>query len=162
MFTAGSSTTRTVAENTAAGVNIGSPVTATDADSGAPLTYSLGGTEAASFDIVSTSGQLKTRAGLDHETKDSYTVTITVIDADDLTAEIMVTVNVIDVAEFLLSVPAGISLIHIPLKVTTANGVARTIESVSDLYNALGGAATVSLLITYDPKNQRWHSYLGP
>ena len=64
--------------------------------------------------------------------------------------------------EFDLSVPAGISLIHVPLKVTAVDGVPKTIESVGDLYDALGGAATVSLLITYDPKTQRWNSYIGP
>ena len=160
VFTAGSSTTRTVTENTRAGVNIGHPVTATDADSDDTLTYSLGGTDAASFDIDSTTGQLQTKMALDYETQDSYTVTVTVIDADDLTAEIMVTVNLTDVAEFLLLVPAGISLIHVPLKVTAVDGVAKTIESVGDLYDALGGAATVSLLITYDPETGRWNSYL--
>ena len=62
--------------------------------------------------------------------------------------------------EYLLSVPTGISLIHVPLKVTAVDGVAQTIESVGDLYDALGGAATVSLLITYDPETGRWNSYL--
>ena len=60
---------------------IGSPVTATDADQGDTLTYSLGGTDAASFDIVSTSGQIRTRAALDYETKASYTVTVTATDS---------------------------------------------------------------------------------
>ena len=46
--------TRMVAENTAAGANIGGPVVATDVDSGDTLTYTLGGTDAASFDIEST------------------------------------------------------------------------------------------------------------
>ncbi len=48
--------TRSVNENTAAAQSVGSPVTATDADTGDTLTYSLGGTDASSFDIVSTSG----------------------------------------------------------------------------------------------------------
>ena len=64
--------------------------------------------------------------------------------------------------EFLWSVPVGISLIHVPLKVTTVDGVPKTIESVGDLYDALGGEATVSLLITHDPETQRWNSYIGP
>ena len=64
--------------------------------------------------------------------------------------------------QFDLSVPTGISLIHVPLKVTAVDGVEQTIESIADLYDALGGADTVSLIITYDPKTQRWHSYLGP
>ena len=48
-----------VAENTAAGVDIGDPVAATDADNDM-LTYTLGG-DGASFDIDST-GQLMTMA----------------------------------------------------------------------------------------------------
>ena len=70
-----------------------------------------------------------------------------------------VTFTVIGEIAFELTVPGGISLIHIPLKVTAVNGVAQTIESVSDLYDALGGAATVNLLITHDPKTQEWKSY---
>ena len=73
VFIEGNGTTRTVAENTSAGVNIGSAVSATDED-GDPLTYSLGGIDASSFGIISTSGQLQTRAELDYETKDSYSV----------------------------------------------------------------------------------------
>ena len=56
---------RSVPENTAAGVNIGLPVLATDPDAGETLTYTLGGDDAASFDIVTTSGQLQTKAVLD-------------------------------------------------------------------------------------------------
>ena len=63
--------------------------------------------------------------------------------------------------EYLLSVPEGISLIHVPLKVTAVDGAAKTLESVGDLYDALGGATTVSLLITYDPKAERWVGYFG-
>ena len=62
---------------------------------------------------------------------------------------------------FDLVIPEGISLIHIPLKVTTVNEVSKTIESVGDLYDALGGTANVSVLITYNTQTQRWNSYLG-
>ena len=34
-------------------------------------------------------------------------------------------------------------------------------QSVSDLYDALGGTGTVSYLITYDSQVQEWRSYLG-
>ena len=61
-FTDGTSTTRTVAEDTEAGVNIGTAITATDADNDV-LTYTLGGTDAAAFSIDSTTGQLRTSAG---------------------------------------------------------------------------------------------------
>ena len=63
--------------------------------------------------------------------------------------------------EYLLSIPAGISLIHVPLKVTEVDGVAQTIESVADLYDALGGASKVNFLITYDSQTQEWRSYFG-
>ena len=61
----------------------------------------------------------------------------------------------------LLSVPAGISLIHVPLKVTAVDGVAKPITSISDLYDALGGADTVNFLITYDSQTQEWFGYFG-
>ena len=59
-----------------------------------------------------------------------------------------VTFTAVAEIEFDLSMPSGISLIHVPLKVTAVDGVAKTITSIADLYNALGGADTVSFLIT--------------
>ena len=97
VFTEGSSTTRSIAENTGSGVNIGSPVSATDAD-GHTLLYSLGGTDAAAFSLDTTSGQLRTQAALDYEIKNTFALTITVTDGS-LTASINVTVNVTDVDE---------------------------------------------------------------
>lgn len=98
VFTEGATATRSVAENTAAGTNIGSPIVATDVNSTDTLTYTLSGTDAASFEIVSSTGQLQTRAALDYETKTTYTLTVTVTD-DNLSDTISVTVNVTDVAE---------------------------------------------------------------
>ena len=63
--------------------------------------------------------------------------------------------------EYVLFIPADISLIHVPLKVATVNGVEKTIESVGDLYDALGGADTVRFLTTRDSQAQEWHSYVG-
>ncbi len=91
-------TTQSVAENTAADTDIGSAYTATDADTDDTLTYSLGGTDAASFAIDTSTGQLKTKAALDHETKSSYTVTVKVSDGT-ASATIAVTVTVTDVVE---------------------------------------------------------------
>ena len=62
---------------------------------------------------------------------------------------------------FDFSVSAGTSFIHVPLKVTEVDGAAQTIESISDLYNALGGASTVNFLLTYDSATQGWLSYFG-
>ena len=87
-------TTRSIAENTATGTNIGAAVTATDTDT---LTYSLSGTDAGSFDIVSTSGQLQTKAALDYERKNSYEIVVTAADPFGATDTITVTINVTDV-----------------------------------------------------------------
>ena len=84
--------TRSVAENTDARQNIGAAESATDDDE---LTYSLGGTDAESFAIDSSNGQLKTKAALDHETKAPYAVTVSVIDVTD-TASLNVTINLGD------------------------------------------------------------------
>ena len=88
---------RTIAENTAAGRNIGTPVSATDPDAGdTTLTYTLGGNDAASFGIVDTSGQLQTKAALDHETKSRYSVTVSASDPSNASATIAVTIMVTD------------------------------------------------------------------
>ena len=73
----------------------------------------------------------------------------------------MVTFTALAEIEFNLSMPAGINLIHVPLKVSTVDGVAQTIISIPDLYDALGGASKVNFLITYGSQTQEWHSYFG-
>ena len=98
-FTEGTSTTRSVAEDTASSQNIGTAIAATDADSGDTLRYTLGGTDMASFAIVSTSGQLQTQAALDFETKSSYAVTVSVSDGNGGSDSISVTITVTDVNE---------------------------------------------------------------
>ena len=89
---------REVPENTEAGENIGAPVTATDPDAGDTPAYTLGGTDAAFFDIDTSTGQLQTQAGLDHETRSSYTVTVTASDGA-LTATVDVTVTITNIDE---------------------------------------------------------------
>ena len=74
----------------------------------------------------------------------------------------IVTFNAVaELREFDLSVPSGISLIHVPLKVRAVDGVAGALESVADLYDALGGADAVNFLITYTPATQAWFAYFG-
>ena len=94
VFTEGTSTTRSVAENPASGHNLGAAVTATDANMSDTLTYTLGGTDAADFGIVPSSGQLQTSAALGFETKDSYAVTVSVSDGNGGVDSIDVTINV--------------------------------------------------------------------
>ena len=94
------SATRSFAENTPPGRNVGAPVTATDAE-GHTLTYILDGPDAASFDIDDSTGQIKTKSGVsyDYEVKFSYAVTVTATDPDNASASIPVTINVEDVDE---------------------------------------------------------------
>ena len=91
---------RSVAENTAAGQNVGAALTATDADSDT-LTYTLEGTDAASFDIVSGSGQIRTRTGVtyNHEAKSTHTVVVKADDGKGGTDTVTVTITVTDVDE---------------------------------------------------------------
>ena len=92
VFPASENGARSVHEGATAGSNIGAPVAARDP--GDTLTYTLGGTDAASFDIVAATGQLQTRVALDAATKSTYTVAVTATDTADGTAEIEVTITV--------------------------------------------------------------------
>ena len=64
--------------------------------------------------------------------------------------------------DFDLALPSGISLIHVPLRVIEVDGREQTIESIAELYDALGGASSVNFLITYDSQTQEWFSYFVP
>ena len=95
------SATREVAENSAAGSPVGSPVTATDTDTGDTLTYTLEGTDAASFNIDASSGQIQTETGVtyDHELQPEYSVTVKADDGNGGTDTIAVTIDIADVDE---------------------------------------------------------------
>ena len=95
-----SNVSRSIAENTAAGQDVGAAVTATDADAGDNLTYTLGGADMASFDIVGTTGQIRTKTNVsyDFEAKSSYAVTVTASDGT-ATAVASVTIGITDVDE---------------------------------------------------------------
>ena len=100
-----STAARSVVENTAAGQNVGAVLTASDSD-GDTLTYTLEGTDAASFELDTTttagSAQIQTKSGVtyDHEVKSSYAV---VVKADDggggTAASVTVTITITDVSE---------------------------------------------------------------
>ena len=93
---------RSVAENTGAGQNVGAVLTATDANPGDTLTYSLEETgDHESFDIVSTSGQIQTKSGVtyNYEAKSTYTVVVKADDGNGGSATIDVTIKITDVNE---------------------------------------------------------------
>ena len=98
--------TISVSENTASGVEIGDPITATDPDEDV-LTYSLTSTDADAFRIDPSTGQIETFVALDHETKDTYHLAVSVRDSKDIDGNpdsteddsIDVTINVTDVNE---------------------------------------------------------------
>ena len=93
--------TRSIAENTAANVNVGAVIPeATDTDTGDTLTYTMEGTDAASFNFNATTQQITTKTGVtyDFEAKSSYSVTIKVSDQTD-TDTVAVTITLTDVNE---------------------------------------------------------------
>ena len=94
------SATREVAENSAAGVDVGGPVTATDGDDDT-LTYTLEGTDAAAFAIDASTGQIQTETGVtyDHESQLEYSVTVKADDGKGGTDTIAVAIDIIDVEE---------------------------------------------------------------
>ena len=137
---------RNVDENTSAGRNIGAPVAATDADNDR-LTYSISGADAASFDVVESSGQLRTKGALDHEGNSSYSFTMSVTDGTDIHGNsdttiddtISVTVTVDDVDE-----PADISL-------AAGSGVTSSANALAVDENHDGALATFT---ASDPENK--------
>ena len=108
-FDTGHETTINLPENTAANENVGDAYTATDSDVDT-LTWTLTGTDASSFTIVSSSGQIQTKSGVTYDfeaTKNTYSVTVGVHDGNDgmgnadtsVDATIDVTINLTDVNE---------------------------------------------------------------
>ena len=81
--------------------DIETPIAATDTNTGDMLEYTLSGTDAAKFEIISTSGQIQTKVGekYSYETDTSYAVTVTVEDGNGGSDTIDVTLDVTDVDE---------------------------------------------------------------
>ena len=98
-FLEGESADRAVEENTAAGAAIGEPFAAMVREG--DLHYSLAGEDAEAFAIDASSGQLRTRQGVDYdyETRSSYTVEVEASHTHRGTGRIVVRVMVVDVDE---------------------------------------------------------------
>ena len=129
-----------------------------EAFAGVPVTFAIiegGGTLSVTNTITDENGRAQSTLTLGSDRRvNAVRVTIEGISKP-------VTFTALAEIEFNLSVPVGISLIHVPLKVTAVDGVAQTITSIADLYDALGGASRVNFLITYDSHTQEWRSYFG-
>ncbi len=122
---------RMVAENTAAGVNVGAPIVAVDPE-GDTITYTVSGDQ---FSIDSETGQLMTKEALDYETMSSHTVTVTATDDDPLEAlsgTIEVTVNVTNMDErgTITLTPSTGGQVGVPLtaELSDEDGVVGSIE----------------------------------
>ena len=98
-FDANGPVTITVPENTEDGTDIGDPLTASD-DDDTVLTYGIiDWRDGSSFDIDSSTGQLKTKAPLDYETRTQYELQANVHDDDGGDDWISINIRVTDVAE---------------------------------------------------------------
>ena len=145
---------RSVAENSPPGTAIGAPVAASDAD-GDALTYSLSGADAASFALDAGSGQLRTQAALDYETRTTYAVNVAVSDGNGGSAALAVAIDVTDVdeapaaaADAATVAEGGAVTLDVLANDTDPEGAALRVELVE---TAAHGAATIDAagLVTY-------------
>ena len=84
-------TRRSLDEHTGPGVDIGEPVAAVAASG--PVAYTLGGPDASMFELVRSTGQLRTRAGVTYDAGAAATRTVTVT-ATDADGSVVTTVEV--------------------------------------------------------------------
>ena len=124
----GTDQTREIAENTPAGTNIGAPVAASDTD---VLTYSLDGTDAASFDINRATGHLITKGALDHENDEEYEVMVEAKDPFGAMVSATVTIEVTDVNED-PSVTGAASIDHAESNANTVIALATNVYTATD------------------------------
>ena len=136
---------RSVDENAPARRNIGAPIRATDADSNR-LTYSISGADAASFDVVASSGRLRTKSPLDYESRDTYSFTMSVTDGLNVYSQYDATVDdTITVTVTVNDVDEGPDIAFTAAVGVTANDSALTVDENFD-----GTLATFS---GSDPEN---------
>ena len=140
---AGTTAARAVPEDDADGSNVGAPVTATDADAGDKLAYSIAGDP--NFTIISTSGQIQvaSSASLDYESATSHSVTVTASDGE-AEGTIEVTINVADAADYRLT---GVRI---------GSVTASTAEVAASLSNPEDEAGTVYLRYRTPPDSGAW------
>ena len=164
VFTDGVRATRSIVENTPSGEPIGEPIEAMDDDAGTTITYALQAhpdapSDVNAFTIDTGTGQLRTNAALDYETKTVYLVTVTATDDDPndpndtfRTTSIPVTINVTDaVPTFIEADPASRSVAE-----NTARGT-NIGNPVSATAPDIGETLTYSLVMDTDTSpNYDW------
>ena len=136
-----STASRSVVENTAEDTNIGNAVSAHSR--GTYDRYVLGGTDAASFSIDSDTGQLKTKAALDYETKTSYSVTVIVQRGDINPLSDHVTGPIIDYSDA-DSIDVTINVTNINLSFSDGSSTTRSIQENSKANTNIGNPVTAS------------------
>ena len=110
VFPADGDYNRSIRENLSAGRNVGTPVIATDGNNDR-LTYSIPASD--EFEIVDSTGQLRTKVELDYEGREQHFVTVTATDPGGLTDTVTVTVIVEDVDETPMVIgPASLDLVE--------------------------------------------------
>ena len=114
----------TAINENAAGAVVGT-LSTTDVDAGDTHTYTLSGTDASSFEVVSGELKLKDSVTADYETKASYAVTVTATDSGSLTTSQAFTVTVNDVNE----APTGIALSATAINENAAGAVVGTLST---------------------------------
>ena len=99
-FDDGTSTTRSVAENSPAGTAVGEPVEATDLNDDT-LTYEISSQQGGPYTVDSATGQIRVGDGatLDHERRGTQRVNLKVADPDGLSDTIQVQIEVANVNE---------------------------------------------------------------
>ena len=135
--------------DTGANQNVGAVIPKATDDDDDSLTYSMEGTDAASFTFDAAIQQIQTKTALDHEAKSSYSVTVK---ADDGTASdtIAVTITVTDVDEQ-PATPAKPTLAAVSATSLTATWVKPGLNGGPDItgYNVNYRVSTVTAWETF-------------
>ena len=138
-------------------------VAATEPGGGA-ITYSLSGTDAASFNINSATGQVTFKAAPNYEAKTSYSITVTATEASNLASSQAVTIAITDVAPVFssptsVSVPEGTStaaVVYTAAAIEPGGGTVTYSLSGTDAaafnINATTGAVTFKAVPNYEAK----------
>ena len=125
---------------------------------GVPIMFAVtsgGGTLSATSAATDSNGRAESTLTLG-STPGTNTVRVSVEGNTQAVASL--TIETVRMPMFTLYIPAGTHAIHIPLAANQINGEDGTIETVGDVYNALGDA--VNLIITVGADGN-WMSYLG-